>query len=184
MRRPFFQGPARTRAVKILEQDVELFQRAGCTDVEWLGPLAARFAALADRPALRIEMAPQGKVFGGIYGLEISTDDPVLPRTRGLSGRGRGVARLRGVAFRARRGDEAGQRLADVLERDRRLVDRLGKVHFEKIRVDPEGRPVIRHMGGSLVWFLFPPLIKGIPLVAEQVKATIAALEAFAAAGR
>jgi hypothetical protein len=91
---------------------------------------------------------------------------------------------MQGIAFRPRRGDEAGRRLAERLAADRRLAEQLGKVHFEAIRVEPDGRPVIRHLGGSLVWILFPPLIKGIPLVAEQVRATIEALEAFAAAGR
>jgi hypothetical protein len=35
-----------------------------------------------------------------------------------------------------------------------------------------------------VVWVLFPPLIRRIPLVPEQVSATLAAIEAFAAAGR
>jgi hypothetical protein len=57
-------------------------------------------------------------------------------------------------------------------------------VHFERIRVEPDGRPVIRHFGGSVVWVLFPPLVKRVPFVPEQVEATLAALGAFAAAGR
>jgi hypothetical protein len=129
-------------------------------------------------------MVQEGRIFGGTYALEISTAEPLLPPTRGLSARGRGVVRQHGIAFRAHRGDEAGRRLAARLESDRRLVERLGRVHFERIRVEPDGRPVIRHMGGSLVWILFPPVLKGIPLVPEQVDAAAAALEAFAAAGR
>ena len=50
--------------------------------------------------------------------------------------------------------------------------------------MEPDGRPVIRHLGGSVVWVLFPPLVKRVPLVPEQIEATLAALEAFAVAGR
>jgi hypothetical protein len=123
-------------------------------------------------------------VFGGTYGLEISTGEPVVGRSAGLSARGRGLVKLRSVSFRCRRGDEAGRLLARRLEADRALVERLARVHFERIRVEPDGRAVIRHMGGSLVWLLFPPLVKGIPLVPEQARAAIAALEAFREAGR
>jgi hypothetical protein len=91
---------------------------------------------------------------------------------------------MQGIRFRARRGDQAGRRLADRLEADDRLTRRLAAVHFERIRVEPDGRAVIRHMGGSLVWILFPPVVKGIPLVSEQAHASIAAMQAFAAAGR
>ena len=91
---------------------------------------------------------------------------------------------MQGVRFRARRGDAAGKELAERLGSDARLTERLGLVHFERIRVDPDGRPVIRHLGGSVVWILFPPLVRRIPLVPDQVDATLAALEAFAAAGR
>lgn len=124
-----------------------------------------------------------GRIFGGTYGLELSTADPVLPRTRGLSARGKGVVRMHGVAFRAHRGDEAGRRLAERLEADARLTGRLEQVHFERLRVEPDGRPVIRHMGGSVVWVLFPPLVRRIPLVDEQLRASVVALEAFAALG-
>jgi hypothetical protein len=128
-------------------------------------------------------MAQSGRIFGGNYALEISTNEPVLPPTSGLSARGRGLVKMRGVRFRAHRGDAAGRRLADRLSSDRDLGERLGEVHFERVRVDPDGRPVIRHMGGSVVWVLFPPLVRKIPLVPEQVDATLAALDAFAAAG-
>jgi hypothetical protein len=107
----------------------------------------------------------------------------VLPFTRGLSARGRGVVRLRGIAFRGRRGDEAGQRLAERLEADEQLTGQLGQVHFERIRVEPDGRATIRHMGGSVVWVLFPPIVKAIPLVPEQAVATLRALEALAQLG-
>jgi hypothetical protein len=103
----------------------------------------------------------------------------VLPRSRGLTARGRGVIRMQGVRFRAKRGDEEGRRLAERLASDATLAERLRRVHFERIRVEPDGRPVIRHLGGSVVWILFPPLVRRVPLVADQVEATIAALEAF-----
>jgi hypothetical protein len=128
-------------------------------------------------------MAQEGKIFGGSYALEISPDEPVFPATRGLSARGKGIVRKRGVRFRAKRGDEAGGRLAERLGSDARLAERLGLVHFERIRVEPDGRPVIRHLGGSVVWILFPPLVRRIPFVPAQVDATVAALDAFAAAG-
>ena len=106
----------------------------------------------------------------------------MLPPTRGLSARGKGVVKMKGVRFRPKRGDDAGARLAERLGADTRLGEALGQVHFEEIRVEPDGRPVIRHLGGSVVWVLFPPLIRRIPLVPEQVSATLAALDAFAAA--
>ena len=157
---------------------------AGYSEVARTSPLEARLASSGGPRSLRLRMAQSGRIFGGNYALEISTDEPVLPTTQGLSARGQGVVKLRGVRFRARRHDPAGSRLAERLSSDRTLGERLGEVHFERIRVDPDGRPVIRHMGGSVVWVLFPPLVRRIPLVPEQVDATLAALEAFAAAGR
>jgi hypothetical protein len=176
------EHPARRRAARALEEDVELFRRAGYAEVSFAGPFQARLSG-PQRLPLQLTMAATGRVFGGTYALEAWTAEPVLGRTAGLGARGRGVVRLQGIAFHARRGDEAGRRLARSLEADPRLVDRLKQVHFEALRVEPDGRAVIRHMGGSVVWFLFPPLIKGIPLVAAQVRAMIAALEAFAEAG-
>jgi hypothetical protein len=38
---------------------------------------------------------------------------------------------------------------------------------------------VIRHMGGSVVWMLFPPLVRPVPLTVPQARATVKALEAF-----
>jgi hypothetical protein len=177
------EGPARRRAARALEENVELFRRAGYPEARLLGRFEARLAG-SQRLPLRLTMTTTGRVFGGTYALEASTADPVLPRTAGIRARGRGIVQLQGIAFRARRGDQAGRRLAQALEANRGLVTRLTEVHFETLRVEPDGRAVIRHMGGSVVWILFPPLIKGIPLVAEQVRATIAALEAFADAGR
>ena len=121
-------------------------------------PLAARVTA-AGGESLGLGMAKDGRVFGGTYALEISTGKSVLPATRGVSARGRGVVKLEGIAFRARRGDEPGRRLAERLAADTDLVDKLKTVHFERIRVDPDGRAVIRHLGGSLVWIAFPPVV-------------------------
>jgi hypothetical protein len=39
-------------------------------------------------------------------------------------------------------------------------------------------------MGGSVVWVLFPPFVRAVPLVPEQAEATVAALDAFAEAGK
>jgi hypothetical protein len=179
-----FEGPARVRAVASLDDAIERLGRAGYSQVERVGPLEARLRSSTGRVPVRLRMTQVGRIFGGNYGLEISTDEPVLPPTHGLSARGKGVVRMRGVRFRARRGDAAGSRLAERLGSNAHLSERLGAVHFERIRVDPDGRPVIRHLGGSVVWVLFPPLVKRIPFVPEQVEATLAALEAFAAAGR
>lgn len=175
-----FEGPARRRAVASLDDAIGRFRNAGYSEAERLGPLQARLQAPTGRWPVRLRMTQEGRILGGNYGLEISTDEPVLPPTRGLSARGKGLVRMRGVRFRAKRGDPAGRRLAERLGSDTRLAEQLRLVHFERIRVDPDGRPIIRHLGGSVVWVLFPPLIKQIPLVPEQVDATLAALHAFA----
>ncbi|MGH3041695.1 MAG: DUF3156 family protein [Gaiellaceae bacterium] len=158
--------------------------RAGYTQVERISPLWARLRSPDGRPPVRLQLTRDGRIFGGNYGLELSTEEPVLPPTRGLSARGKGVVKMQGVRFRAKRGDAAGEQLAERLSSDARLGELLGRVHFERIRVEPDGRPVIRHLGGSVVWVLFPPLVKRVPLVREQVDATLTALEGFAAAGR
>jgi len=128
-----------------------------------------------------VGMARQGRIFGGSYPLEISTAEPVLPKTHGLRGRPRGVVRLGGIDFHARSGDQIGRMLAARLERDERLQRALADVHFDRIRVEPDGRATIRHVGGGVVWMLFPPLVRPIPFIPEQRRATLAALEAFAA---
>jgi hypothetical protein len=181
---PRFEGPAYRRAVLAVDDAIGRLGRAGYSRVDRLGPLEARLRRAAGERALHVRMAREGRVFGGTYALELSTAEPVLPPTRGLSARGRGLVRLRGVAFRSRRGDAAGRLLARQLDGDRHLADRLSKVHFERIRVDADGRATIRHMGGSVVWVLFPPLVKPIPFVPEQAVASVRALEAFAAAGK
>lgn len=178
-----FEGPARRRALASLDDAIARLRRAGYSEVERVSPLRALLRSSQGRRPVRLEMAQAGRIFGGNYALEISTDEPVLPPTRGLSARGKGLVRMRGVRFRAKRGDRAGRWLAERLGSDARLAGRLALVHFERIRVDPDGRPVIRHLGGSVVWVLFPPLVKQIPFVPEQVDATLAALDAFAAPG-
>jgi Protein of unknown function (DUF3156) len=178
-----FEGPARLRAIWALDDTIDRLGKAGYSLTERVSPLEARLRSSSGRRPVRLEMTQSGRIFGGNYGLEMSTDDPVLPPTRGLSARAKGVVRMRGIRFRARRDDPAGRQLAERLGSDAGLGQQLGRVHFERIRVDPSGRPVIRHLGGSVVWILFPPLIRQIPLVAEQVEATLAALDAFAAAG-
>lgn len=172
------------RAVASLEEAIERLGKAGYSQVERVSPLVARLRSSGGRAPLRLQLTKTGGIFGGNYSLEISTDEPVLPSTRGLRARGKGVVRMQGIRFRARGDDSAGARLAERLESDDLLVERLARVHFERIRIEPDGRPVIRHLGGSVVWILFPPIVKQIPFVPEQVAATLAALEAFAAAGR
>ena len=169
-----FEGPARRRAVSALDDAIESLGQVGYSEIERVSPLQALLRSSTGRRPIRLEMAQAGKIFGGNYALEISTEEPVLPPTRGLSARGKGVVRMRGMRFRARRGDRAGRRLAERLGSDARLAERLGLVHFERIRVEPEGRPVIRHLGGSVVWVLFPPLVRQIPFVPAQVDATLA----------
>jgi hypothetical protein len=178
-----FAGPAYQRAIQSLDDAIEQLGRAGYDRVERTSPLSARLRSSAGKRALRLDMSREGKVFGGNYALELSTADPVLPATRGLTARGKGVVQMRGVAFRARRGDEGGRRVAAQLGEDAPLAETLGRVHFERIRVEPDGRPVIRHLGGSVVWMIFPPLVKRIPFVPEQVEATLTAFDAFAEAG-
>jgi hypothetical protein len=137
------------------------------------------------RPPLHLELVPTGgRIFGGAFALEVSTVEPVLPRSGGVRARGGGVVRMQGVSFRPRSGDEAGRVVARGLEADSGLQRALGRVHFEKVRVEPDGRAVIRHLGGSLVWLLLPPMARPVPIGGEQVRATADALQAFAKAGQ
>ena len=101
-----FAGPAYQRAIQSLDDAIERLGGAGYDRVERASPLAARLRSSAGKRALRLDMSREGKVFGGNYALELSTADPMLPATRGLTARGKGVVQMRGVAFRARRGDE------------------------------------------------------------------------------
>lgn len=172
-------GRARAAAGQALARDVEVFERLGYRRGEKAGPLAVRLDPPDGERPLVVRIAPEGRIFGGSYALELSTAEPVVPGSRGLSARGRGLVRLSRVAFRARRGDAAGEALARRLDADPRLQEALAAVHFERVRVEPDGRAVVRHMGGSVVWVLFPPVVRPIPLTAEQARATVRALDAF-----
>jgi hypothetical protein len=87
------------------------------------------------------------------------------------------------VRFRARGGHPDATSLAEALSGDDALATALGEVHFERVAVDADGRPVIRHMGGSIVWVMFPPIVRATPLPPGQPEAIVAALEAFTRAG-
>jgi Protein of unknown function (DUF3156) len=173
------RGRARAAATRSLARDVEVFEAIGYRDAGKDGPLAVRLDAPDGLGPLGLRLAPQGRIFGGAFALEVSTDEPVLPATQGLAGRGRGVVRLARVTFRARRGDAEGEALARRLDANAELQRALAAVHFERIRVDPDGRAVVRHMGGSVVWVLFPPVVRPVPLTTEQARATAEALGRF-----
>jgi hypothetical protein len=165
------------RAAAVLASDVKAFERLGYRPLERRTPYEATLRAPAGGPDVAVRLHREGRFFGGNWALEVTTVDPVLPPSSGLAARGRGLVRMRGVRFR---GDE---HLAAALSADERLGEALGRVHFERVAVEPEGRPVIRHMGGSLVWVLFPPIVRATPLPPEQARETVRALEAFARAG-
>jgi hypothetical protein len=165
------------RAAAVLASDVEVFERLGYRPLERRAPYEAILRAPGGGPDIVLRLRRQGRFFGGNWALEVATADPVLPPSRGLSARGRGVVRMRGVRFR---GDDD---LSAALTADARLGEALSRVDFEHVSVEPEGRPVIRHMGGSLVWVLFPPIVRATPLAPEQARETVGALEAFTRAG-
>jgi hypothetical protein len=178
------RGRSARRAAGVLKSDIEAFARLGYRPREGDSTYSVVLAAPAGGRDLRLRLRDEGRVFGGNWGLELSTAEPVLPPTsRGLTARGRGVVRMRGVRFRARGRDEAASRLAAELSADAELGEALGEVHFERLAVEPDGRPVIRHMGGSVVWVLIPPLVRSTPLPAGQPEAMVRALDEFARAG-
>jgi hypothetical protein len=172
------------RAAAVLKADTEAFERLGYRRHEGDSPYSVLLAAPEGERDLALRLRPEGRVFGGNWGLELSTAEPVLAATSGgLRARGRGVVRMRGVRFRARGGDEAGSRLAAELSADAGLGKALAEVHFERLAVEPAGRPVIRHMGGSVVWVLIPPVVRTTPLPAGQPEAVVRALDEFARVG-
>jgi Protein of unknown function (DUF3156) len=179
------RGLSARRAAAVLRSDVEAFERLGYRPLEAGSKYEAVLAAPEGGRDLALRLRPEGRVFGGNWGLELSTAEPVLPTTsRGLTARGRGVVRMQGVKFRARRGDdEAASKLAAALSADPELGRELGRVHFERLTVEPDGRPVIRHMGGSVVWLLFPPVVRTTPLPPDQPRAMVRALDAITRAG-
>ena len=178
------RGLSTRRAGAVLKSDVEAFERLGYRRHEGDSTYSVVLAAPEGGRDLALRLRPEGRVFGGNWGLELSTAEPVLPATsRGLTARGRGVVRMQGVRFRARGGDEAESQLAAELSADAGLGKALAEVHFERLAVDPDGRPVIRHMGGSVVWVLIPPVVRTTPLPAGQPEAMVRALNEFARVG-
>ena len=169
----------------MLASDTEEFERLGYRAGEGDSPRSVALTAPGERRDLVLRLRPEGRVFGGNWGLEVSTAEPVLPATaRGLAARGRGVVKMQGVRFRARRGgDESASRLAAALSADAALGEALGRVDFERVTVEPDGRPAIRHLGGSVVWLLLPPVVRSTPLPEGQPEAIVAALEEFGRAG-
>jgi hypothetical protein len=172
------------RAAGVLADDVKEFERLGYRPLERSSSFAATLAAPGGGRDLVLRLHREGRVFGGNWALEITTAEPVLPASeRGLSGRGRGMVHMQGVRFRAHRGDDAGAAVAEALSDDAALGAALGDVHFEHLAVDRDGHPVIRHLGGSLVWFALPPVRRATPLPPGQPEAIVTALDAFARAG-
>jgi hypothetical protein len=169
---------ARRRARETLAKDVEVFEGIGYRKVEPAEVGRVRMES-GSGPPIVLSFSAGGRVVGGNFALEIAAAEPVCPPTRGLRARGRGIVRLARVQFKPRRGDAAGAALAARLNGSAPLQEALAAVHFERIRVEPDGRPVIRHMGGSVVWMLIPPLARGVPLVPEQARAAVEALAAF-----
>jgi Protein of unknown function (DUF3156) len=173
------------RAAAVLRSDTEAFERLGYRPAERGSSHSVVLTAPEGGRDLVLRLRGEGRIFGGNWGLELSPVDPLLPRTgRGLTARGRGAVKLQGVKFRARRGDdEPAPRIAAALTGDAELGEALGRVHFERVTVEPDGRPVIRHLGGSVVWLLFPPMARATPLPPDQPRELISALDAFARAG-
>src|SRR5918999_3039030 len=96
------------RASRTFGEVLESFERDGF-EIERNG-YTARLTRNGAVP-IRASVVRKGRIFGGTYALELSTDEPVLPTTRGLRGRPRGVVKLGGVDFRSRGHDEAGRLL-------------------------------------------------------------------------
>jgi hypothetical protein len=173
------------RAAAVLASDSEAFERLGYRAGHGERPHSVTLTAPGGRRDLVLRLRPEGRIFGGNWALEVSTAEPLLPATSlGLAARGRGVVKMQGVRFRARRGsDESASRLAAALSADAALGEALGRVHFERVTVEPDGRPAIRHLGGSVVWLLLPPVVRATPLPDGQPEAMAAALDEFASAG-
>ena len=176
---------AARRAATAFAHDIEAFGQLGHQPRERSRALEVVLSAPRGRPDLVLRMVPEGRFFGGNWGLEVSTAEPLLPATPlGLMARGRGVVRQRGVSFKAKGADPAAHRLAELLSADERLGEALGRVDFETLVVRPDGRPAIRHLGGSVVWVLLPPIVRATPLPRGQAEAMTYALDVFAATGQ
>ena len=133
-------------------------------------------------PAIVLSFAGRGRIVGGSFALEIAAAEPICPATSGLE---RAWPRRRASSPAStssrRAATRPGSSWPSVSNGSAPLQEALAAVHFERIRVEPDGRPVIRHMGGSVVWMLIPPLARGVPLVPEQARASVDALSAFSA---
>jgi hypothetical protein len=174
------------RASKVLADDIEAFEQAGCRLLERRGSHEAVLETPRNAGRVVVRLTRVGRIFGGNWGMEVTTDEPVLPQTdSGLVARGRGVFKQQGVRFRPRRrGDDKAARLGEALSANGALGDALGRVHFERIWVRRDGRPVIRHLGGSVVWVAFPPIVRATPLPDGQAQEILRALDALRTAGR
>jgi hypothetical protein len=174
------------RASKVLADDIEAFEQAGCRLLERRGSHEAVLETPRNAGRVVVRLTRVGRIFGGNWGMEVTTDEAVLPQTdSGLVARGRGVFKQQGVRFRPRRrGDDKAARLGEALSANGALGDALGRVHFERIWVRRDGRPVIRHLGGSVVWVAFPPIVRATPLPDGQAQEILRALDALRTAGR
>jgi Protein of unknown function (DUF3156) len=174
------------RAARVLAEDIEAFERAGCRLLERRGSHEAILEAPRGVGRIVVRLTRVGRIFGGNWGLEVAPEEALLPATDvGLAARGRGVVKQHGVRFRARRrGDARARRLGEMLSGNSDLGDALGRVHFERLWVRRDGRPVIRHLGGSVVWVLFPPIVRTTPLPPGQPEEMLRAIQAFRAAGQ
>jgi hypothetical protein len=174
---------ARRRAGAVLARDIEAFGALGYRKTARRGDLGGRLEAEGREP-LRLALVPTGgRIFGGAFAMEVSTSRRVLPESDGVTAKGQGMVKMQGIAFRPKGKDPRARHVADLLAGDAELASRIAEVHFEQVRVDPDGRPVIRHMGGSLVWLLFPPMARPVVISPEQVTATVRALDRFAIVG-
>ena len=83
-----------------MASDIEAFERLGYRPLERRSPYEVTLRAPGGAPDLLLRLHREGRFFGGNWALEVSTADPVLPPSHGLSARGRGMVRMRGVRFR------------------------------------------------------------------------------------
>jgi hypothetical protein len=87
-----------------LDDAIEGLGRAGYTEVERVSELEARVSSPAGGLPVRLRLTRDGRIFGGNYGLELSTEESVLPPTRGLSARGKNADSRCAATPEARRG--------------------------------------------------------------------------------
>lgn len=170
-------------APRVFDESLGCFAQVGYRVVARPSTLVAELEKAGWEP-ITLRMVSDGGRLGGSYALEAAATEPLFPVTRGLRVRARGLVRLRAAYFRPRRGDVPGQRLSIELRRDARILHHLQPLHWQRIRIEPDGTPVIRHMGGAVVWVVVPPMTRPVPLVPEQAQALGDMVEAFAGAAR